>query len=138
MQNSKIKNQNKSVVTSKLFSFYDFVIKCFLNCFPHPILEIIMLLKALLNVTKVLQTIFIVHPPFKYKKTIIKGTFTPIPDPQGTRNTVIIHFLNHRKILVAENHHYSFFYCLFKQFWFHNWTNVLREFNVCGKGSMLS
>ena len=109
VQNSKIKNQNKNVVTSKLFFFYDFVIKCFLNCFPHPILEIIMLLKALLNVTKVIQTICIVHPPFKYKKTIIKGTFTPIPDPQGTRNTVIIHFLNHRKILVAENHQYSFF-----------------------------
>lgn len=120
VRQSKISNQ--SLATSKLMSLYDFFIKCFLNCSPHPIFEIIMILKFLLNVTNINQTIFIVHQPFKCKKPSIKGLLFSFGryrfSGPNFRNETKFHPLTNGKIIITDNTDYldHFYYIYSKNF----------------------
>ena len=98
----KSKLTHKSLAFRKLLKFFDFFIKCFLNCSPHPIYGVIIMIKFLLEIKNVQETIFTVNKPLKYRKTVINGKRDGYAASLGFPNNFKIFPLKNGKIVVAH------------------------------------
>lgn len=98
----KSKLRHKSLAFRKLLKFFDFFIKCFLNCSPHPIYGVIIMIKSLLEIKNVQETIFTVNKPLKYRKTVINGKRTEAPSSSRSENSFKLYILKNGKIIVAN------------------------------------